>query len=58
MDRDIFNKKRANEENQNKIYNNFDDYTKQKEKKLRIQAQKLYIKILFFINKKKIIYIT
>lgn len=49
MDRDIFNKKKIENENQNKIYNNFDDYTKQKEKKLRIQAQKLYLNINIYI---------
>jgi len=42
MDRDIFNKrKNQDEENSDKI-NSFGDYIKQKEKKLRIQAQKLY----------------
>jgi len=41
MDRDIFNKRRNEDEEESKKINSFDDYTKQKEKKLRIQAQKL-----------------
>jgi len=40
MDRDIFNKRKNEDEEISDEINSFDDYIKQKEKKLRIQAQK------------------